>query len=281
MSDIVLSAEGLTMVRGGRCILDIPSFAARKGRLTALVGPNGAGKSTLLRILAQVLPPDAGTLRLSGVDIRDSARVALTRAYMAQSTSLSVALTVEEVVALGRLPHGESPQQPGFRQRVQALLDQLELGNLAGRLLPTLSGGEQQRVQLARALFQLCAADFDHESAPVFTSATPVLLCDEPTSALDVRHQHSVLGVLRRYAASGLCVVVVVHDLNLARHYADDALLLAEGRPVAAGAVADVLTRTRLSDVYGTPFQEVALPGTARPFFITEPVGAGESLQEA
>ena len=269
MSDIVLRAEGLRLSRGGRCILDLPTFAARKGRVTALVGPNGAGKSTLLRILAQVLAPDAGTLTLAGAR---SVPLALTRAYMAQSTSLSVALTVEEVVALGRLPHGEHPQQPGFHRRVQALLGQLELGALAGRLLPTLSGGEQQRVQLARALFQLCAAHLDGGVA--FASAAPVLLCDEPTSALDVRHQHSVLGALRRYAAAGLCVVVVVHDLNLARHYADDALLLAEGRPVAAGAVEDVLTSARLSQVYGTPFRDVVLPGTARPFFITAPVGA-------
>ena len=234
----LLDARHLGVSLGGREILRDVALRVGDGERIALVGPNGAGKTTLLRALVGLLPY-RGSLRLRGREIgawaaRDRAReVALVR----QQTPLAVDFTVAEVVALGRAPHlGWLDAVAGEdAARVGAALDALDLGPFADRPVPSLSGGEQQRVFLAQALAQ----------------DAPLLLLDEPTAHLDVRHQLDLLGRVARLAAAGRTVVAAIHDLGLAARFADRILVLAGGRLVADGPPAEVLTPDRLRTTFG------------------------------
>lgn len=163
--------------------------------LIALVGPNGAGKSTLLALLAGDLRPTSGSVVLNGrpahrVPARELARI---RAVMPQVTTISFGFTCAEIVAMALPPNGSD-------RAVSAALDKVDAAHLAGRRFPTLSGGEQARVTLARVIAQ----------------DTPIVLLDEPTAHLDIRHQHAVLQTARQIADEGRLVVAVLHDLNLA-----------------------------------------------------------------
>lgn len=240
MSDTppLLDAHTLGVRLDGRPVLKDITFHVRAGERIALIGPNGAGKTTLLRTLVGLLP-HSGTLHLEGRPLaewsaRDRAReVALVR----QQTPLAVDFTVSEIVALGRAPHLGWMDSLGDadRQRVDAALDALDLHDLAVRPVPSLSGGEQQRVFLAQALAQ----------------DAPLLLLDEPTAHLDIRHQLDLLRRVERLADTGRTVIAAIHDLELAARFADRILMLADGRLVADGTPGSVLTASRLHDVFG------------------------------
>jgi iron complex transport system ATP-binding protein len=212
-------------------------LAIRTGELVAIVGPNGAGKSTLLGALAGDRRLAAGRVLLHGRDAHrvDARTLALLRAVLPQRSQLSLAFTAREVVQLG------GPMID--RGHALRMLDAVDLAAFADRSYLTLSGGEQQRVQLARVLAQLSRSD------------AAVLLLDEPTSALDARHQQLVLGIARRLANAGRAVVVVLHDLTLAARWCDRVALLAGGRLLAYGATDEVLTPSLLERVYGVRFE--------------------------
>lgn len=217
-------AQGLALRLGQRQIIDNISVALRGGEMTALIGPNGAGKSTLLRLLTGYLTPDSGTRRLAGTPLEALSPEALARrrAVMLQRTALQADWTVETVIAMGRSPWGPTAD-PAELAAVMAVTG---CDDLAGRRYPALSGGEQQRVQLARCLAQLW-----RDGAP-----QGWLFLDEPTSALDLYYQQHLLRLLKRLTAGGqLHVCVVLHDLNLAALWADRILLLHQGRLVAQG----------------------------------------------
>jgi iron complex transport system ATP-binding protein len=190
----------------------------RTGELVAIVGPNGAGKSTLLGALAGDRPLAAGRVLLHGRDAHrtSTGELALLRAVLPQRSQLSLAFTAREVVQLGG-PHID-------RALAHRMLAAVDMTRFAERSYVTLSGGEQQRVQLARVLVQLTRSD------------AAALLLDEPTSALDARHQQLVLGIARRLATAGRAVVVVLHDLTLAARWCDRVVLLAGGRMLAYGS---------------------------------------------
>ena len=224
---------------GAREALADVTFAVAPGEAIALVGPNGAGKTTLLRALVGLLP-HAGTLHLEGRPVREvpprerARRVALVR----QQTSLPVDFTVREVVALGRTPHvpwtgrawARRTARPSPRRSTRPTSTAF-----AERSVRRLSGGEQQRVQLAQALAQ----------------DTPVLLLDEPTAHLDVRHQLDLLARARALADTGRTVVAALHDLERAASFAGRLLVLSQGRLVADGPPEGVLTEALLADVFG------------------------------
>ena len=244
----VLTATDLTVRRGDRTLLDRVSLALAPSRVTALVGPNGAGKSTLLRILSGELSPDLGSVAfldqpLSGWPV---AALARHRAVLPQESDLSFPFRVEEVVRLGRIPHPGGGDSPADHILARESLAQVDLTTFADRLYPTLSGGEKQRVHLARALAQLQP---DPAAQP---PAARVLLLDEPTASLDLAHQHAVLSLARDLARrEHVAVFAVLHDLNLALAYADDLLALAAGRIVAAGPIAATLTPVLVREVFG------------------------------
>ncbi|MFW6597090.1 ABC transporter ATP-binding protein [Propionibacteriaceae bacterium Y2011] len=234
-----LAVEVVTDRRRPVTLLTGLSFDVTAGEWVSVVGPNGAGKSTLLRTLTGLLGYRGG-LRLLGSEVTGvpARQLARTVAVVTQSPVVPAGITVDDYVMLGRTPHLGLLQREGHRDRVVvaeavALLD---LGDFLGRRMETLSGGELQRVYLARALAQ----------------QAPVLLLDEPTAALDVGHQQDVLGLVDRLRHErGLTVISTMHDLTMAGEYADRIMLLHRGRLVADGEPAAVLRTELLATTYG------------------------------
>ncbi len=230
----LLELRGVGVQRQQRDILQAIDLQFVAGSVTALVGPNGAGKSTLLAVACGDLAADTGEVCLDGQPLAACRPAALARrrAVMPQEHAVRFAFTVEEVVAMGRLPH--VPDALEDARQVEQALDAAELQALRLREVERLSGGEAARTTFARVLAQ----------------ATPLLMLDEPTAALDLRHQERTLRSVRRLADAGACVIVVLHDLNLAAGYADRIVLLERGRVAADGTPADVLTEPTLRRVY-------------------------------
>ena len=234
----VIHAEAITLTKGGRTILDRAEIGVTAGEVVGLIGPNGAGKSTLMRVLCRLQRPDSGAVFIAGEDSRtiDRRRLARTVAYLAQGAECHWPLTVERVVALGRLPHLGPWQHPGAgdARAVADALGEADVESLRARPLDTLSGGERARVLLARAL----------------AVEAPALLADEPVAQLDSYHQLQIMEVFRRRALSGAAVVVVLHDLSLAARFCDRLVLLFAGRPIATGAPDSVLAPDNLEAAY-------------------------------
>ncbi|MFC7222966.1 heme ABC transporter ATP-binding protein [Halalkalicoccus sp. GCM10025322] len=225
---------------GGVRILDSISAHVGEGRFVGLVGPNGAGKSTLLRTIGAVLSPDAGSVVLDDEDLHDlSSRAASRRvAAVPQDTNLSFDFDVRDVVAMGRTPY-RSRLRPGDEAgdaMVERALERTETEEFADRSIGSISGGERQRVILARALAQ----------------DTPVLLLDEPTASLDINHQLRTLELVRDLVDDGKTVIAAIHDLNLAAHYCDELVLLADGRVLESGPPERVLTESNLGRAFDT-----------------------------
>ena len=234
----LLSVDDLSFAYRDRTVLSRISFSVDAGEVLGLVGPNGCGKTTLIKCVDGMLSPQEGKVVLGGRDLGGMHRreVARAMAYVPQSAGNQTASTVFETVLMGRRPYLNWTVSPGDEERVAAALDLLDLGGLAFRKVAELSGGELQRVMIARALVQ----------------ETGVILLDEPTSNLDIRHQMAVMEVLHGLAEEkGLAVVIALHDLNLAATYCHRLLVLAEGSIYGYGAPEEVLTPEMLGSVYG------------------------------
>lgn len=240
MDTPAISAQGLSMHFGQRCVLDNIDLDIHAGEVTALLGPNGAGKSTLLKLLCQEIP--------SRHDIRYFGRAAnqwpndeLARhlGMLPQHSTLSFPFLAHEVVELGAIPLNLAHKQT---QAVAAKYMSLtDVSHLSERLYPSLSGGEKQRVHLARVLVQL------DQSAE-----KKILMLDEPTSALDLAHQHNTLRIARQLADEHhTAVVVVLHDLNLAAQYADRLVILHQGKIACDAKPWQALTPSLIEQVYG------------------------------
>ncbi|MBP2171207.1 iron complex transport system ATP-binding protein [Erwinia toletana] len=242
--DNLLQAYGLSYIVGGRRLIESVSLQMHAGEMVSLIGPNGAGKSTLLRLLTGYLPPSAGYCQLHGLALTDWSQQQLSRqrAVMRQQSTLVFPLPVQDVIAMGRAPWPQQPVMPVVRE-VMALTG---CEALAKRDYRQLSGGEQQRVQLARALAQLWQQD----------GPQGWLFLDEPTSALDLYHQQHALRLLHQLTRqSKLTVCCVLHDLNLAALWSDRMLLLHQGSLVASGTPAEVMTEATLTRWYRADLQ--------------------------
>ena len=244
-----MRTERLTVAYRGRPALSDVDLHIEAGERVALVGPNGAGKSTLLRALAGLVEPSAGTVELGGTRLAGLDRLAIARrlAVVPQLPSLPFATTVEEVVALGRLPH-EHPirgLRPADRAAVAAAIDRVGVGHLLGRDARELSLGERQLVLLAMAVAQ----------------SAPILVLDEPTVHLDLRHQVEVMELLADLnTRDGTTVLAVLHDIGLAAHFFPRVVVLDKGRLVADGAPAEALSEARIREVFGVDPSLVRLP---------------------
>lgn len=242
MAVIRVSNLGVT-VGSARLLTDV-SFDLGPGELVAVCGPNGAGKSTLLKCLAGQLAPTSGDIFAGQSRLRqlppDS--VARWRAVLPQSGAIPFDFTAEEIVRMGRTPHGDDAARASTRKIVDDALALADAAHLRQRLVTTLSGGEMQRVHLARVLAQIWepVEGFDR-----------LLLLDEPTSALDPRHQLQILRVVREWVAGGVAALVILHDINLALRFATRVILLADGRPLADGPPADICIPQTLATVFG------------------------------
>ncbi|RYE85611.1 MAG: ABC transporter ATP-binding protein [Hyphomicrobiales bacterium] len=268
MSGLVVT--GIDVRAGERTILRDAGFTALAGTVTGLIGPNGAGKSTLITALLGLRKAASGTVRFDGVDLialppRDRARFC---AYVEQFATTEERLTVRDVVTLGRVPFQSDWQVAPAEQDaaiVEAAIVGMGLTGFVSRLYHTLSGGEQQRVQLARALAQ----------------EPRLLVLDEPTSHLDIRAQLLVLEMLRRRAGDGCTVVLAMHDLNLAARYCDRLVVLQAGRVVAEGPPGDVLGPDLLLSVYGVHAEIVLAPGSSHPLVVYDRAELDDSASKS
>jgi iron complex transport system ATP-binding protein len=243
----VISARSVGVTYDGHPILRGIDLDVRAGELVALVGPNGAGKSTLLGVLAGDITPSSGSVALAGRPLGHyhARELARQRGVQLQKQGLAFGFRVHEVVRMGRSPWHRTDREDDDDRVVASSMERADVADLAERLFPTLSGGEQARTSFARLLAQ----------------ETPVLMLDEPTAALDIRHQESLLTVARAAAAAGAAVVVVLHDLSLAAAYADRVCVLAHGAVRADGPPPEVLTGPLLTEVYGHPVDVIEHDG--------------------
>lgn len=234
-----LEAQNLTVALGGRAVIEAVDLTVAPGEIVALVGPNGAGKSTLVRALAGLLAPAAGSIRLDGAAAADLGPRERARrlSYLPQEPLLHWPMTVERLVALGRLPHLDAFRrpQPADAAAIEAALAATETAAFRHRPATQLSAGERARVLLARAL----------------ATTAPLLLADEPVAALDPYHQLHVMELLAGQAAAGRSVVVVLHELTLAVRFCPRVVLLHAGRIVADGRPESVLSDANLAATYG------------------------------
>lgn len=233
-----ITADGITVTVGAATLLDNVSMAAEAGQLLGLVGPNGAGKSTLLRALAGLRDCTRGQVRYDGHARNDLKPHQLSQqlAYLAQRGPVAWPLTVERLVALGRLPHLQRWAAHDLQgaAAIDAALTDTDTRHLRSRIVDTLSGGELARALLARAL----------------AVGGAVLLADEPVAALDPYHQLQVMEILHARAGTGQTVIVVLHEITLAARFCDHLVLLDRGRVAAAGTPAEVLTDQNLHATY-------------------------------
>ena len=238
-------------------------FAAARGRLTAVVGPNGSGKSTLVRALLGRVAIRGGAVRIDDAQVTDHGRAQLAKriAVVTQREELAFPLTVDEYVALGRFPHlgGWRATRTPDRDAIASALARAGVEALArsGRRVQELSGGEWQRVRLARALAQ----------------GGEALVLDEPTTFLDVAHEMSVFELLHELTGEGVTVLLVSHQLNLVARFADEIVLLHEGRVAAVGTPNDVMQAPILERVYEWPLVVTRDPAVGAPALLPLRVG--------
>lgn len=236
----VLALHAARVLLGGRLVLAGVSLEVRAGELVALLGPNGSGKSTTIKAALGLLPLEAGEAWLGDTRVhqlgpRERGRRA---SYLPQTRRAVWSIEARDLVALGRFAYGSAPYArlgPADREAVDTALERCDAGGLARRGVDTLSGGEQARVHLARAL----------------AAGAPALLADEPAAALDPRHQYEAMALLKEEARAGGGVLVALHDLQAARRWADRVVVLDAGRVVADGPPGEALNANVLSAVFG------------------------------
>ena len=258
-----LVARGLDAGYPDRRVIEGLDLEIAPGRITMIIGANACGKSTLLGTLARLRPPLGGRVELDGVDVStlNRRRFAQTVGLLPQHPTAPDGITVAELVSRGRYPHRGVFQRwgAGDSERVDDAMARTGVSELADRAVGDLSGGQRQRVWIAMALAQ------DPE----------ILLLDEPTTFLDLSHQIEVLDLLRTLnRASGTTIVVVLHDLNLAARYADDLVVMCQGRVIAHGAPTDVLTTEVVAQAFGLQALVMPDPLTATPLVVPVPGGA-------
>ena len=234
-----IEARDIAVSLGGKLVLRGIDLSLRAGEMVGLIGPNGAGKTTLLRVLADLLPADAGSLRYDGLTARALGRKTLARriAFLAQGGTVHWQMRAGAVVALGRLPHRRpfADQNAADHAAIARAMAAADVTGFTERTLDSLSGGERMRVLLARAL----------------AVEARMLLADEPLAGLDPLHQLEAMALLRRTAHAGAGVVVVLHDLSLAGRFCDRLVLLDQGRVLADGAPDSVLDDANLARTFG------------------------------
>ena len=261
-----LSCRNVTLMVGTKTLVNDVSLDVFPGEVMALVGPNGAGKSTLLKAICGEMRPTTGNVAINGVALHQwrASELAKTRAVMPQDSRLAFAFSVREVVELGRFPHCNGATTPHDRQVARDAMAAVGVLDLAFRDCTTLSGGERARVNCARALAQI----WPDETG----STTPrLLLLDEPTAALDLKHQGSVMSLVRTFAkAHNVAVLAVLHDINLAAEYADRIAWLKGGKLAELGTPLATLRPETLKLVYDVESCVVTHPTRGIPVALIE-----------
>ena len=244
----MLRATDISRTINGKTLLHDCSLTLTPGRFTAVVGPNGAGKSTLLRILSGEDQPSRGQVQLNDQRLQqyDACTLSQVRAVLPQHTTVNFPFTVAQVIEIGRYAHRTPATENA--QIIEEVMQLTGLMHFRHRAYQTLSGGEQQRVQMARVMAQL------------WTPKAPqpkYLLLDEPTASLDMAQQHMLLGLAKDLYHHSVGLLAILHDLNLAVQYADEILFLQNGHTVAYGPVEEVVTREVIEKTFAYPVRLV------------------------
>lgn len=255
----MIKVNNISYLVGKKEILKNVSFEARQGQIMAILGANGAGKSTLLKLLCNEITPSAGEIlfhdkALQNYQLKDLAR---RRSVLTQHNTLSLSFTAKELVLMGRYPHFDGQPTAHDLEMVNVAMQSTGITHLAGRTYETLSGGEQQRVQLARVIAQIQDAKDGW------------LLLDEPTNGLDLLHQQQLLIQARDMADRGYGVICILHDINLAAAYADQILILKQGQQQALGAPHAVINCENIHDAFGIKVQLMENENFKCPLVIT------------
>lgn len=230
---MTLKLINLCYERQGRQVLQSIHLHLTPGQIYGIIGPNGSGKSTLLKTLAGIWTPTEGEIKWQGISLHQQNRrfMSQTVTLVPQQPSPPFDFTVWEIVKMGRYAHGFSPQN---QEIIEHALHQTNSWQLKDRLVSTLSGGEKQRVYMARAL----------------ATQAPVLALDEPSSCLDLHHQWEMWHLLRQLAKQNRLILIALHDLKAARHFCDELVVLFQGRCVGTGSYANVMTPALLHQVF-------------------------------
>ncbi|VUT23592.1 MAG: Cobalamin import ATP-binding protein BtuD [Candidatus Methanolliviera sp. GoM_asphalt] len=234
----MLSVEEIDAYYGNVKVLEKINFSAKEGKLLGIIGPNGSGKTTLLKVISKIIKPSVGTVLLNEFDISKMGKRELARkmAVVPQESSTSFSFTAMEIVLMGRTPHLKRFETEGLEdlEVAKRCMKLTNCSNLAERQIDELSGGELQKVIIARALAQ----------------EPKVLLMDEPTSHLDIKNQIEILELMKRLTDDRLIVIAVFHDLNMASRYCEELILLKEGKIVSFGRTEEVLTSENIRNVF-------------------------------
>ncbi|MBA3448107.1 MAG: heme ABC transporter ATP-binding protein [Pseudaminobacter sp.] len=259
----MLEAENLDVSIGKARIVRDASFVAQAGEVTAIVGPNGSGKTTLLRAVSGDLSY-TGTARINGRDCRtlSSWKMAEMRAVLPQATTLAFPFTVREIVGLGLTSGRSGASGSALVDLPRRALERVDLDGFAGRFYQELSGGEQQRVQLARVLCQVWE--------PVLEGQPRWLFLDEPVSSLDIKHQLIVMEIAAEFARRGGGVIAVLHDLNLAAMFANRIIVMNRGRVDTSGSPREVLADDLFSRVFDCQLKVNVQPSGELPFVLPQ-----------
>ncbi|MFT4185233.1 MAG: heme ABC transporter ATP-binding protein [Rhizobium sp.] len=263
----MIDVSGLSVRLAGKTVVHEVSFVAEPGTLTAICGPNGSGKTTMMKAISGELAY-RGSVRLNAAEVASLQpwQLMQMRGVLPQASSISFPFNVREIVRMG-LTTGRN-RLPEQAERIAAeALASVGLAGFEGRSYQELSGGEQQRVQLARVLCQI--------SEPKIDGKPCWLLLDEPVSSLDISHQLTIMSLARQFCQRGGGVIAVMHDLNLTALFADRMLLLKNGRLQASGPVADVLTDRHLEEVFGCALRVNRVPADGAPFVLAHSALAG------
>jgi len=254
----MIQVKNITYQIGKKELVKELSFEVKSGELLAVLGANGAGKSTLMKLLCREISPNYGDIMLGGQYLKKYSlpELARRRAVLSQQNTISISFIVNELVMMGRYPHFE--HQPGAKdyEIVKQVMEETGITHLSARDYNTLSGGEQQRVQLSRVLAQI----YDCPDACLFL--------DEPTNGLDLLYQQQVMELARRLADRGYCVICILHDINFASRFADQILMLKDGRKVAIGTPLEVINCENIHETFSINVKLMACEGYNCPLVI-------------
>ncbi|MFO7795266.1 MAG: ABC transporter ATP-binding protein [Promethearchaeati archaeon] len=243
---VIIDVQNLTFAYNKKPVLHDISFSLEKGEFLGVIGPNGSGKSTLLRNLDGILSPKNGAIYIEGCDQNDMSRLDIAKiiGYIPQKEGDMFPITVFETVLLGRTPHIKWMETKEDKTIVARMLEKLGLGKFAMRDINQLSGGERQKVYIARALVQ----------------QPKLLLLDEPTANLDLKHQIEVLDLLLETKKKGVAIIIAIHDLNLALRYCDKFVILHQGQVFVRGGE-EIINKKNIETVYGVKVEVLEKAG--------------------